>query len=261
MTAARRWTGFAGTLACLLALAAPAFAQQPYAEAPESGRWQEMHYGFDEVGESLELRYIEQVVALAAAGKLDTDRVLLRRVQAIGDGLVAAAARLKPEVALWQWEWHVAEAPGVEANCEAGGKILVGGPFIRALALDDGELAVLLAHEVAHAVAEHHRETLSEAMLMSKPHVPLEVTIERLDSDLRMQVRLAGLSHTQEREADQLGMVIAHRAGWPARAMTAFYRKLAALAATEGGAPLIASHPSHASRISTSRGMARLLEP
>jgi len=260
MAAMRRWSGIAGIAgmaACLLA--APALAQ--HAEVPESGRWQEMRYGFDEVGETLELRYIEQVVALAAAGRLDTDRVLLRRVQAIGDGLVAAAATLKPEVALWQWEWHVAETPDVEANCEAGGKILVGGPFIRALALDDGELAMLLAHEVAHAVAEHHRETLSEAMLMSKPHVPLEVAIERLGSDLPMQVRLAGLSHIQEREADQLGMMIAHRAGWPARAMTAFYGKLAALAATEGGAPLIASHPSHTSRLSMARGMARLLEP
>ncbi|MBY0242246.1 MAG: M48 family metalloprotease [Burkholderiaceae bacterium] len=257
MTAVRRWTWIAGIAACLLT--APALAQ--HAEAPESGRWQEMRYGFDEVSDTLELRYIEQVVALAAAGRLDTDRVLLRRVQAIGNGLVAAAAGLKPEVAHWQWEWHVAEAPGVEAHCEAGGKILVGGPFIRALRLDDGELAMLLAHEVAHVVAEHHRETLSEAMLMSKPAVPVEVALERLDSDVPLQVRLAGLSHTQEREADQLGMVIAHRAGWPARAMTAFYGKLTAQAASEGGAPLIATHPSYAARLSTARGLARLLEP
>lgn len=251
----------AGLGILLLALAAPLSAQQLYAQAPDSGRWQEMRYSFDEVGEQLEQRYIEQVVALAAAGKLDKDRALLWRVQAIGAGLVAAAARFKPEALLWQWEWHVAEAPGVEANCETGGKILVGGPFIRALALDDGELAVLLAHEVAHAVAEHHRETLSEAMLMSKPHVPVDVVVERLDSDLRMQVRLAGLSRAQEREADQLGMVLAHGAGWSAQAMTSFYRKLAIAAGQEDGEPLIASHPSHASRVSMSRGMARLLEP
>lgn len=250
----------AGLLA--LALYGPAPAQQQlFGQVPDSGRWQEMRYGFDEVNEQLGDRYIEQVVSLAAAGKLDTDRVLLRRVQAIGATLVRAAASLKPQAAQWQWEWHVAEAPGLEANCEAGGKILVGAPFIRALALDDGELAVLLAHEAAHAIAEHHRETLSEAMLMNKPYVPVDVVIERLDSDLGMQVRLAGLSRLQESEADQLGMVIAHRAGWRSSAMTSFYRKLAMAAGQEQGEPLIASHPSHASRLSMSRGMARLLGP
>lgn len=228
------------------------------AQVPDSGRWQELRYGADEVHERIEALYLEQVVLLAAAGRLDRDRALLRRVQAISADLIVAAIELKPEAADWQWEVHIASDPGVEASCQAGGKLLVGAEFLQRLALGDGELAVLLAHEIAHAIAEHHREFLSEAQLLHRPPVPLDVVLERLDSDLGMQVRLAGLSRQQEREADQLGMVIAHRAGWSGSAMLGFYRKLAA---DVGNAEaVIASHPSHVSRISMSRGMVRLLD-
>lgn len=233
-------------------------------QVPDSGRWQELRFGGEAVAELAADRYIEQVVALAAAGRLDRDKALLRRVQAISAGLVAAAVELKPEAAQWQWEVHVASGAEVEASCEAGGKLLVGVDFVRRLALDDGELAVLLAHEVAHAIAEHHRETYSEAQLLGRPLVPLDVVMERLDTDLSMQVRLAWLSRMQEREADQLGMVIAHRAGWQAAAMPGFYRKLADDAARPasgfpGGEAIVGSHPPLASRISMARGMARLL--
>ena len=243
----------------LLCAAAPVHVP---AQVPDSGRWQELRFGAQEVGERMEDRYIEQVVDLAAAGKLDADRALLHRLRYITRELIAAAVELKPEAASWAWEVHVASGADVDAVCMAGGKLLVGSDFVRRLALDDSELAVLLAHEVAHAIAEHSREFLSEAQLVYRPLVPVEVVMLRLDSDLSLQLRLASLSRMQEREADQLGMVIAHRAGWPASAMPGFYRKLAeADGGLDAGEPLIASHPSHASRISMSRGMARLLDP
>ncbi|KQW91450.1 peptidase M48 [Massilia sp. Root418] len=237
--------------ACFLPQAAPA-------QVPDSGRWQELRFGAEEVGRHMEDRYIEQVVDLAAAGRLDADRALLHRLRYVSAELIAAAVGLKPEAASWAWEVHLAAGPDIDAVCLAGGKLLVGADFVRRLDLTDDELAVLLAHEVAHAIAEHTREFLSEAQLAYRPLVPVEVVMLRLDSDLSLQLRLSSLSRMQEREADQLGMVIAHRAGWPVSAMLSFYRKLAE---AEDGEPLIASHPSHASRISMSRGMARLLEP
>ncbi|MES2257898.1 MAG: M48 family metallopeptidase [Pseudomonadota bacterium] len=228
------------------------------AQVPESGRWQELRFNAEEVGNGMEDRYIEQVVSLAAAGRLDGDRVLLRRLRTIGAGLIRAAVELKPEAAAWSWEVHTTDDPDVDAFCMAGGKILVGSGFVRRLALDDGELAVLLAHEVTHALAEHQRETLSEALFLNRPVVPLDVMLERLDTDLSLQIRLAGLSVLQESEADQLGMVLAHRAGWPAAAMLRFYRKLAQ---AEQGRALASTHPAPASRVSMAKGMARLFEP
>lgn len=228
------------------------------AQVPESGRAQEMSFSAEEVAGTVEDRYIDRVVELAAAGRLDGDRVLLARLQSIGAGLIRAAVALKPEAFGWQWEFHTTSDADVDAICMAGGKILVGSAFVRQLALSDGELATLLAHEVAHAVAEHHRETLSEALFLNRyPVVPLEVVMERLESDLSVQIRLSKLSSMQESEADQLGMVLAHRAGWPAADMVSFYRKLS------GGdqAALVSSaYPASASRLSMARGMALLFQ-
>jgi predicted Zn-dependent protease len=79
---------------------------------------------------------------------------------------------------------------------------------------------------------------------------------ERLASDVPLQFRLSKLSAIQEREADQLGMLIAHRAGWPCSAMMTFYSKLSA---DSTAAALLASHPSGATRLSLAKGMTRLL--
>lgn len=235
-------------LACLCEIA--------FAQVPETGRWQELNFSPEAVNSQTEDRYLEIVVELAAGRKLDDDRPLLSRVLSISTGLIQAAIDLKPEAREWQWEFHTTSDSNVDAFCMAGGKVLVGSAFVRRLALDDGELATLLGHEMAHAVAEHHREELSEALNINRePVVPLDVMMERLDTDLSMQIRLAGLSNLQEREADQLGMVLAHRAGWPATSMVSFFMKLATI---DGESILAESHPTTASRISMARGMARL---
>lgn len=230
-------------------------AAQAAAQVPDSGRWQELRFAADDVGQRSEDQFIEKTVALAAAGRLDRDRALLARAQRIVQGLVGAAATLKPAVAAWPWEVHVTSDPATEAESRAGGKLLLGSAFTTRLALDDGELAVLLAHEIAHVIAEHERETLSEALLDSRRDLPLDVVAQRLATDIPLQFRLARLFAIQEREADQLGMLIAHLAGWPSAAMLRFYDKLAA----DGVPTLMASHPSGNSRISLARGMARLL--
>lgn len=228
------------------------------AQVPESGRAQELVYSAAEVDAGMEERYIDRTVDLAAAGKLDEDRALLARLHYISEELIRVAIELKPEAAQWQWEVHTTSDPEVDAMCMAGGKILVGSAFVRQLALTDGELATLLAHEVAHAVAEHHRETFSEAMLVNRlPAVPLEVVMARLDSDLSLQIRLSKLSSLQESEADQLGMVLAHRAGWAAEDIVSFYRKLAD---SEQSALISGAYPANASRLSMARGMARLFD-
>ncbi len=240
-------------LASLLLLAASASAQ-----VPESGRWQELTFSPDEVDASMEDRYIDRTVELAAAGKLDEDRKLLARVRYISAELIRVAIELKPQAAQWQWEVHTTSDPEIDAICMAGGKILVGSAFVRQLALTDGELATLLAHEVAHVVAEHPRETLSEALLLNRfPAVPLDVVMARLDSDLSLQIRLSKLSSLQESEADQLGMVLAHRAGWAADDMVSFYRKLGE---GERAALVSSAYPASASRLSMAKGMARLFD-
>jgi predicted Zn-dependent protease len=165
--------------------------------------------------------------------------------------------RIKPEAKDWDWEIHVTSDPNVDAFCMAGGKILVGSTFVHDLDLDDGELATLLGHEIAHALAEHHREELSEARhIVPQSAMSLDVMMERLHTDPSMQRRLAFLSNLQESEADQLGMVLVRQSGWPASAMVGFYQKLAMM---DAPSVMASSHPTVASRVSMAKGMALLL--
>lgn len=241
-----------------LTVAAACLCSAAFSQVPETGRWQDLDFSAVEVHTRTADQYWDTLIALSQRGQLDDDRKILARVKAIAPALIHAATALKPEAAKWDWEIHTSSAANIDAFCMAGGKLMVGSAFVRRLDLDDGELATLIAHEVAHAVADHHREFLSSVLHVSPlPATSLDVTMSRLDSDLSLQMKLSTLSHIQEREADQLGMTIMHRAGWPADAMVGFYRKLAAI---EKPSALSSSHPSAASRLSMAKGMMILLE-
>lgn len=227
-----------------------------HAQVPELGRWQDLGFPVRDVHLRSSFEYQGQLVELASEGRLDDDPDLLHRAQTIMERLARTARQMKPESASWHWEIHVTSDPSVNAQCMAGGKLLIGSAFVREMQLDDGELAVLISHEMAHALADHYRETLSSAYRISSlPATSLEVVMLQLDSDLSIQLRLARLSAIQEKEADQLGMILAHRAGWPTHAIVRFYEKLAA---NEKPSALSFSHPPAASRLSMAKGMARL---
>lgn len=236
------------TTACLWSVA--------HAQVPEMGRWQDLDFPAEDVHRRAAEQYHEIVAELSGKGMLDEDAAMLARVRRVAATLIRAAADMKPEAAGWDWEVHVTGDPEVDAYCMAGGKLMIGSRFVRSLQLDDGELATLVGHEVAHALADHHREALSSALHISPmPTVSLDVMMSRLDTDLSLRIRLSRLSGMQESEADQLGMSLAHKAGWPAAAMVRFYQKLAA---AESPAESFSGHPRAYSRISMAKGMAML---
>lgn len=227
-------------------------------EVPGTGRWEDLAFSSAEVNHLTRDRYADILAGHKVNHQLDDDRQLTRRSRAILSTLIAAAVAIKPSVRDWAWEIHTTSAPEVDAFCMAGGKLLVGSAFVNRLKLNDGELAMLIAHEVAHAVAEHHREELSEVLRISgRPKTPPEVLMAQLDVDFSLQLRLADLSNLQESEADHLGMILAHHAGWLARDMVNFYRKLATSAPSS---MLTSAYPSMSSRLSMAKGMERLFE-
>jgi len=229
------------------------------AQVPETGRWQDFTFTAEAVHEHTALRYREILVDLDARSALDDSRVTLERVRSAAASLIRIAIVMKPAAAAWQWEIHTTSDPDWDAICMAGGKLLVGTRFVEHLNLDDGELATLLGHEIAHALAEHHREELSEVVLLDATHptIGIETAASRLQTNLALQIRLADLSRIQESEADQLGMTLAHRAGWPVADMVSFYRKLVAVDAPSFRAW---DHPSAASRLNTAQIFAVLLD-
>ena len=240
----------------LAALCQPCCAE--LSEVPLIGRWENLASSSSEVNRLSRERYRDALADFAARRRLDDDRQIGKRVAAISARLIAEAIAIKPSSKNWAWEVHTTSDPDVDAYCMAGGKLLVGSAFVKRLNLTDGELAVLIAHEIAHAVAEHQREELFEVgRLDGRSGLTPAVLMAQLDADISMQLRLEGLSSRQESEADELGMIMAGRAGWAGRDMVDFYRKLAG---SETASLFSGAYPSMSSRLSMAQGMAKLLE-
>ena len=244
-------------------LAAVLCATQVFAAVPVSGRIQHLLFTREQVQTVAAHAYHQEIARLANKGQLDTNLQALQRVRRICSRLIAQAIRLKPAVANWAWEVHTTSSPDTNAHSMAGGKILIGTHFLHSYKLTDNELAVVLAHEIAHVIAEHVREQVSLAASFNKSLPPrarkVADVIEDMQSDLSIYFRLMPLSRLQEMEADDIGIEMAARAGIPPSAVISFYAKLAKDHA--GDHSLFNTHGAVAQRIRFTTSMANYAEP
>jgi len=239
------------------------FAAPVFAGVPVTGRIQHMLYPRAQVQSVAARAYHQEMMHLAAKGQLDADQQALRRVRRICSRLIAQAIRLQPVAAHWDWEVHITTSADTNAYSMAGGKLLVGTDFLRRYHLSDNELAVVLAHEIAHVIAEHVREQVSVAASFNKSLPPksrkIADVIEDMQSDMSVYFRLMPLSRLQEMEADDIGIELAARAGITPSAVISFYAKLANDHAADNS--LFNTHGAVAQRIKFVNSMASYAEP
>jgi predicted Zn-dependent protease len=143
-----------------------------------------------------------------------------------------------------------------------GGKLLVGTYYIKHYKLSNDELAVALAHEIGHVIAEHVREQVSAAARFNTS-VPLRTlkvadVINAMQSDISVFLRLQPLSRLQEMEADDIGIELVARAGIPPAAVVSFYSKIAK---DDNGPSLFNTHGSVAQRVRFVDSMANYARP
>ena len=236
----------------LLACVYPAFA-----DVPVTGRTQPMSFSRAAVQAVAAQAYQLELSRFSAQDALDTDSLILNRVRRISAPIIAQAILFKPAAANWQWEVHVTSDPQISAYSRAGGKLLVSSYFINFHQLNDGELAVVLAHEVAHVIAEHVREQISTAATLNPPPPNLirtvEDVIDSMEADITVFMRLQPLSRLQEMEADDIGIELAARAGNAPEYITSFYDKLTK---TDSGQSLFDTHGSPQQRAKFVHGLA-----
>ncbi len=174
------------------------------------------------------------------------------REQGQGDGLQGYA-----------WEFNLVESKEVNAWCMPGGKV-VFYEGILPVCQDEKGIAVVMGHEVAHAVAEHGNERMSqgllaqmggmalEAALASKPEQTQALFMTAFGVGAQVGVLLP-FSRTQETEADRLGLIFMAMAGYDPRVAVGFWQRMAAQG---GGAPpeFLSTHPSDQTRINNLQG-------
>ena len=184
-------------------------------------------------------------------------------VQTVGSRIVGAvqayfkANGMESALQGYSWEINLVQDPSANAFCMPGGKIVVYEgilPYTR----DAAGLAIVLGHEVAHAVANHAQERMSQQMLLSLGGTALSVAMVNKSSTVQMiSSQVFGLGSTvaltlpfsrkNETEADEMGLIFAAMAGYDPNAAVDFWQRMSA---TSGGTPeFLSTHPSHSTRI------------
>jgi predicted Zn-dependent protease len=186
---------------------------------------------------------------------LDTERT--RKVHEITNRLIAQAIRFRPETANWNWEVQVINDPKtVNAFCMAGGKMAIYTGLLEQLKATDDEVAQVMGHEIAHALANHTQERMSIAMTSQ---VGLQLAAIALGGRQGADLGLTGAqlaavyaiqlpnSRESESEADQIGIELAARAGYDPKSAVTLWEKMEK-AGGKGPPQFLSTHPSPQNR-------------
>ena len=177
----------------------------------------------------------------------------LERVRGVAQRLIPHALPWNPRAATWRWEVNLIRTNSINAFCMPGGKIAVFTGIMGQLQLTDDELAMVIGHEMAHALREHARERIakSAATNIGANILSQVLGLGQLGQTLTgygAQLLSLRFSRGDESEADLVGMEIAARAGYDPRAAISLWQKMGR--ASKNAPPeWLSTHPSGASRI------------
>ena len=197
--------------------------------------------------------------------KLSTDVAKVSMVRRVGQRIAAASEDLLRETGRgadlrnYKWEFNLIEDDKtVNAWCMPGGKVAVYTGLLP-ISQDDNGLAVVMGHEVAHAIAKHGNERMSQGLLAQFGAIGLSLALAGnpgVTSDLFMQAYGVGAqvgfllpySRVQESEADHIGLILMAKAGYDPRGAITLWQRMNA----KGGArppAFLSTHPAPESRI------------
>ncbi|TRZ92689.1 MAG: M48 family peptidase [Rhodocyclaceae bacterium] len=191
-----------------------------------------------------------QAAAKGALGPDDHPQV--RRLRAIAARMIPFADRFNPRARQWKWEVNLIGSKQVNAFCMPGGKIAVYTGILDTLRLTDDEVAMVMGHEIAHALREHARERMAKNQMTQLGASLLGELVGggRYTGAFQMGGNLLSLkfSRDDESEADVVGLDLAARAGFDPRAGISLWQKMAA---ANSKAPLefLSTHPAGDHRI------------
>ncbi len=198
--------------------------------------------------------------------KVSGNKVQSKQVVRVGRNIATATESflnsngLEKEVENFAWEFNLVEDKQVNAFCMPGGKIVVYTGLMKLVSSDD-ELAVVLGHEVAHAVAKHGNERMSQQILAAVGTGATAVAVVAAGgsaSSAEAAASVFGLgaavgvmlpfSRKHESEADYMGLALMTMAGYDPGAAVGFWKKMAA-AGGSSTPEFLSTHPSDETRI------------
>ena len=185
----------------------------------------------------------------------------------IANRLIPQTTHFRDDTQKWNWQLSLINSPVLNATCAPGGKITFYTGIIDQLKLNDDEIAAIMGHEIAHALREHGRERLSQAMAQSAiTNIALAAAGGygaqiNAANQVAQYVLVLPNSRQHESEADAIGVELAARAGYNPRAAITVWQKM--MKATQGKNPpeFLSTHPSGETRIEQLSALMPAVEP
>lgn len=192
----------------------------------------------------------------AAKGALNTDAAMLARVRAVAARIQPQTATFRGDAPGWKWEVNIIESAQLNAFCMPGGKIMFYTGLVRKLNLTDEEIAVVMGHEIAHALREHSREQVSQAAAaqtaigIGTQLLGLGGGVSQITGAAYEALVASRFSRAHEIESDRIGLELMARAGYNPQAGVTLWQKMGTATNSSGGAPdFLSTHPSDSSRV------------
>jgi predicted Zn-dependent protease len=214
----------------------------------------------DQVEQQAALQYQQTLKAAAEKNALaPADNAQVRRLRAIAQKIIPFANEWNDRARQWKWEVNLIGSNQINAFCMPGGKIVFYTGILKNLQLTDDEVAMVMGHEIAHALREHARERMGKSTAtqglarlggaIASGWLGLDPRIADTVAQQGANLLTLKFGREDESEADLVGMELAARAGFDPRAGVTLWQKMAA--ANKGAPPQwLSTHPSGDSRIS-----------
>jgi predicted Zn-dependent protease len=196
--------------------------------------------------------------------KISTDRALTARVRRIGERIAAVSGQKN-----FEWEFHVIDEDVMNAFCLPGGKVFFYTGILKIMQNDD-QIATVMGHEIAHALARHGAERMSlqqasnigAQVLAIALHIPpqyqgLYAQAYGITSQLGMMLPF---SRQHEHEADQIGVYLMYAAGYNVHEAVTFWKRMKKASGGKKPPEFLSTHPSDDARIKAISDFIKVLE-
>jgi predicted Zn-dependent protease len=194
--------------------------------------------------------YLTTMKQLDQDGKLVDDPQVRERIDDITGKLIAQAIIMRPDTDSWEWSVEIIDDPEmINAWCMAGGRMAIYTGLIQKVDPTDDELAQVMGHEIAHALANHTAERMSVARATTVGVIAAGIFSDRPGLTMTGAAGAAALavtlpnSRTSESEADQIGIELAAKAGFDPHAAVTLWQKMEK-AGGSGPPAFLSTHPS-----------------
>ncbi len=233
-------------------LALPAWAREGVEVGPPS-RFSQL-VSAEQVEQAAQQNYLQLRQQAASKNALaGANNAQLVRLRAIAQRLIPFTFEWNERARQWRWEVNLINSAQINAFCMPGGKIAFFTGILEKLKLTDDEVAMIMGHEMAHALREHARERMGKTAA-TRGAIEIGAAIFGLGNGGRYVAGMGGqllslkFGRDDESEADLIGIELAARAGYDPHAGVTLWQKMAA--ASKSAPPqFISTHPSGPTRI------------